>query len=70
MQTGKLATKNGTLFETNDGMPCGSFATLQIGTKVIVTKLNNGSLGAVIAKLPWTDEASWVLSSVAKQQST
>ena len=68
LQTGVLATKKGTEFETSDGMPCGSFSKLEIGTKVVVLKANDGSVGIVIAKLPWADESSKVLSSAVKNQ--
>lgn len=50
LQTGKLATEKGTPFETTDGMPCGTFAKLEIGTKVIVAKVNNGSMRCCACK--------------------
>lgn len=66
LQTGILATERGTPFETSDGMPCGTFSKLEIGTKVVVTKANNGAKGIVLAKYPWADEISSVLSLAAE----
>lgn len=65
LQTGMLATEDGTSFDTSDGMPCGSFCKIDVGTKVIVTKANNGAKGIVLAKYPWADEISNVLSCAA-----
>lgn len=62
LQTRMLASKDGTKFETSDGKPIGTFAKLEIGTKVIVTKVNNGSIPVVLRKLPWCDEVSCALS--------
>lgn len=51
LQVGILATELGTPFSTSDGMPCGTFSKLEIGTKVIVANANNGAKRNCIGKI-------------------
>lgn len=60
-----LWVKNGTEFDTSDGLPYGTFSNLTVGTKVIVAKANNGTRGIVLAKYPWADEAGSILAAAA-----